>query len=285
MASREDPPPPHTLKLAPAGMGGSDPLSNIPTFFSSSGPDARLNQVQIAPIGARASGDTGGGGGGMSAIQQAIFRGLSPPKFSGNEEDWGVFTKDFKEYAKVLGQQKQPTDGEMLMLFSMSLPPHLKREVEFLGNERGDAITFTEIMQHFNALFTRNRATALRRKLRELALPKSGKITPQILRNFEIDFRECVRELPQLSRDELGESLRSKLLEYMSAWIIEREKEADRCTPTLHLRFPIHTYSLAQVKEAVQALSGAEIKEISALEIGFLKSIAITSVTRKKSEI
>ena len=67
----------------------------------------------------------------MSAIQQAIFRGLSPPKFSGNEEDWGTFTKDFKEYARVLGQQKQPSDSEILMLFSMSLPPHLKKKRNF----------------------------------------------------------------------------------------------------------------------------------------------------------
>ena len=83
--------------------------------------------------------------------------------------------------------------------------------MEFLGHERGGNVTFLELMQHFNALFTRNRGTALRRKLRELSLPKSGKITPQILRNFEIDFRECIRESPQLSKEELGESFRSKL--------------------------------------------------------------------------
>ena len=153
----------------------------------------------------------------------------------------------------------------------MSLPPHLKKEVECLGHVRGCAVTFTEIMQHFNALFTRNRATALRRKLRELALPKSGKITAQILRNFEIDFRECVRELLQLSRDEQGERLRSKLIDYMSAWVIEREKESDRCTPILHLRFPVHAYSITQVREAVQSLSGAHLKEISALEVGFFE--------------
>ena len=61
-------------------MGGSDPLSNIPLFFSSSSPDARLNQVQFALVGARASSDTGGGGGGMSAIQQAIFSGVVAAK-------------------------------------------------------------------------------------------------------------------------------------------------------------------------------------------------------------
>ena len=108
------------------------------------------------------------------------------------------------------------------------------------------------------------------------------KITPRILRNFEIDFRECVRELPQLRRDELGESLRSKLLDYMSAWVIEREKESDRCTPILHLRFPVHAYSITQVSEAVQSLSGAHLKKITALEVRFLRSIVITSAIRKK---
>ena len=84
-----------------------------------------------------------------------------------------------------MGQQKSPTDTETLMLFAMSLPKHLKKEVEFLSHEKGESITFAEVMHHFNSEFTRNRATALRRKLRELGLPKTGKITPQILRTFE----------------------------------------------------------------------------------------------------
>ena len=118
-----------------------------------------------------------------------------PPKFSGNEEEWGTFTKDFQEYIKVLSQQKTPADAEALMFFGMSLPFHLKREVEFLGHERGGNVTFWEIMQHFNEPFTRNRGKALRRKLRELSLQKSEKKQPKFyvisklaLRNLTVKY-------------------------------------------------------------------------------------------------
>ena len=126
---------------APAGAcsnrrrGGINVLSAFPTYSAITGADTRLNQIQVCPVEAHSRADGGGGGNsGMSAIQQAIFRGLTPPRFSGNEEDWGNFTRDFKEYVKVLGQNRTPLDSEILMLFAMSLPAQLKREVEFLSH-------------------------------------------------------------------------------------------------------------------------------------------------------
>ena len=66
-----------------------DALSAIPTFSAVTGADGRPNHIQIRPVRALPQADGGGGGNaGVSAIQQAILRGLTPPKFSGNEEDW-----------------------------------------------------------------------------------------------------------------------------------------------------------------------------------------------------
>ena len=113
-------------------------------------------------------------------------------------------------------------------------------------------------------------------------MKRSGKITPQILRNFEVEFRECICELPHLGKEEIGENLRSKLLDYMTQWIVEREKDLDRNFPVLHLRFPITTYTPAQVQVAIQGLSGVIIKKISALDTGFYEIHCHTNEDAKK---
>ena len=74
-----------------------------------------------------------------------------------------------------------------------------------MKGENGGKVTFLEVTQYFGNMFTRNRQAALRKKLRELILPNSGKITPQIWREFEIDFRSCIRELSQIRKEEIGE--------------------------------------------------------------------------------
>ena len=96
------------------------------------------------------------------------------------------------------------SNEELLILFSMALPPNLKKEVDFMKGENGGKVTFLEVTQYFGNMFTRNRQAALRKKLRELILPNSGKITPQIWREFEIDFRSCIRELTKWGRRKSG---------------------------------------------------------------------------------
>ena len=220
----------------------------------------------------------------MSAIQHAIFRNFHPPHFSGNEEDWGNFMKDFKKYVQVLGQHRNPTDAEILILFGSSLPSHMNKEIDFLTSERGGNLTFGEVMQYFNTIFTKNRVAALRKKLREINLPKSGKITPQILRTFEIDFRNCIRELPQLSREEIGEVLRGKLLDYMTQWVVEKEKELDRTAPIIQITFPTHACTPEQVQMAIKSFTTLVIPEIKKVEPGIFEvkceNLAISKALR-----
>ena len=69
---------------------GVDLVGTLPDYPSVRGVDSRLQQISISPISATQVPPLQGGG---SVVQQAIVRGLVPPKFSGNEEDWGGFLK------------------------------------------------------------------------------------------------------------------------------------------------------------------------------------------------
>ena len=192
--------------------------------------------------------------------------------------------KDFKKYVQVLGQQRNPTDAEILILLGSSLPSHMNKEIDFLTCERGGTLTFGEVMQHFNGIFTKNRVAALRRKLREINLPKTGRVTPQILRLFEIDFRNCIRELPQLSRDEIGEVLRGKLLDYMIQWVVEKEKELDRTSPIVQINFPVRNFSAEQVRAAIKAFTNLDVPETKLAEAGIYEvscaNLAISKTLR-----
>ena len=246
-----------------SGMEMLDAIPNLPTIR---GVDTRLNQIQVRPIEVNPRPE--GGGFGQSAIQQAIVRGIVPPKFSGNEEDFPLFMKEFEEYVHVLGQQRAPNREEMLILFTQCLPPNLKKEVEFLKLERGDKITFSEVLQYYSTKYTRNRSTTLRKKLRELNLPTSGKVTPEIWRDFEIDFKTCIREIPDMSKQEIADCLRTKLPEFMMRWIFEREKEIDRFSPVAIVQIPNSTYTPEQAQHALTQHTKAEIKGVTVLEPG-----------------
>ena len=185
-------------------------------------------------------------------VQQAIVKGLVPPHFSGEEEDWGTFMKDWKEYIHNLSPLVPVSNEELLILFCMALPPNLKKEVDFMKGERGGKITFFEVTQQFGAMYTRNRQVALRRKLRELILPNSGKITPQIWREFEIDFRNCVRELPQMGKEEIGDYLRGKLANFMVQWVTEREMELNRTSPMVVVQIPEHVVAVDVMRHNLQ---------------------------------
>ena len=105
--------------------------------------------------------------------------------------------------------------------------------------EREGKLTFLEITQHFSNIFTRNRQATLRKRLAELALPNSGKITPTNWRAFEVEFRNCIRELPHMGREEIGECLRKKLANFMVTWVVERELElGEKC---LRRRYRCHS--------------------------------------------
>ena len=243
---------------------GSDLLNAIPQYSSINGVDTRLQQISIAPIGIAPQSQEGA----PPVVQQAIVKGLSPPRFSGEEEDWGLFMKEWKEYVHNLSPLIPVSNEELLILFSMALPPHLKKEVDFMKGEKGGRITFLEVTQQFGALFTRNRQVALRRKLRELTLPNSGKITPQIWREFEIDFRSCIRELPQMGKEEIGECLRGKLASFMVTWVVEKEMELSRTSPIVELHIHENISAMEQLRSNIQALTGANIKDIKTLSSG-----------------
>ena len=100
-----------------------------------------------------------------------------------------------------------------------------------MRGENGGKVTFLEVTQYFNTMYTRNRQAALRKKLRDLSLPNSGKVTPQIWREFEIDFRNCVRELPQIGKDEIVECLKGKLAGFMVSWVVDKEMGLNKKDP------------------------------------------------------
>ena len=102
----------------------------------------------------------------------------------------------------------------------------------------------------------------------ELNLLTSGKITPEIWRDFEIDFKTCVREIPDMSKQEIADCLRTKLPEFMIKWVFEREKEIDRNAPVAIVQIPNTTYTSDHAQHALTQLTKADIRGVVVLEPG-----------------
>ena len=86
-----------------------------------------------------------------------------------------------------------------------------------------------------------------------------------------------------MGKEEIGENLRSKLLDYMTQWVVEREKELDRNFPVVHLRFPVAAYTPTQLQVAVQGLTGVVAKEISVIDTGLFEIHCHTNEDSKKN--
>ncbi len=59
-------------------------------------------------------------------------------------------------------------------------------------------------------------------------LPNLGRIPPQIWREVEIDFRNCVRELPHMGKKEIGECVKGKLAGFIVIWLVNREMDRNK---------------------------------------------------------
>ena len=95
---------------------GVDLLSAIPEFPVVQGVDKRLQQISVDPITTNPVAPNPLESGG-SVVQQAIVRGLFPPKFTGEEEDWGIFMKKWREYIHNLSPLTPVSNEELLILF------------------------------------------------------------------------------------------------------------------------------------------------------------------------
>ena len=71
-------------------------------------------------------------------------------------------------------------------------------------------------------------------------------------------------------------------MDYMTQWVVEREKELDRVSPFLQLRFPLTGYTIDQVKGAVHTLAGVEPQEMKLLDEGFFEIICRNVEDSKK---
>ena len=236
-------------------------LHSFPQSLPTSTVDPRVKDVSIRPIGAGPRTENNFN----SPVHQAIAKGLAPLHFSGRDEEWAQYVKEWGEYIRHLSPSSPIADPELLLLFQMTLPSHMKKEIDFVKSERGGKITFLEAFQHFDNLFGKNLRDALRRRLREIQLSNSGKITPQQWREFEIDFKNCVREMPDMGKEDICESLRGKLLSFMATWVVDREIELNRTSPIVTLQMDSTMAVPGVLSNNFQRLLGVAPRSINVL--------------------
>lgn len=196
------------------------------------------------------------------------MRGLHAPRFSGNEEDWRPFIKEFKEYCKNLSPTRIITDDEILLLFMQAIPPQDKKELDLLKAEKGGKLDFGQVLQHFDSVYDRNQENATRRKLEELQLPNSGRITLRNFENFQREFQAIAHEIPDMSKKELITCFRKKLPNFFVKWVVAEETVKDEQKPKLEIKLPISQLSLAQAQSNLLHLMNIPIREISYTDLG-----------------
>ena len=154
------------------------------------------------------------------------------PMFSGESIDFDSFKWSFFRYVQFTEQARGKlfSEEEKMIMLERALPERERKR--FIHMQRvgkvSSAQAYLRDMEHM--LSTANESKTYK-QWNELSIRFGGRITPQDLLDFEMDFDSLKFALPHLSEGECHRHLMAKLPPALSGWVHEEEAR-------LHLNHP-----------------------------------------------
>ena len=136
-----------------------------------------------------------------------------------------------------------------------------------MRKQKGDKLTYTEVMAKFEARYGGGGSSVMRRKWQEVAFQTVGKHTSAQLREFQVNFLSCAQDVHDATPSEAHRLLLQKLPQFMTAWVVEREAKMDREKPSFEISLQ-GTYTENDIKASLRGITGSNRSKVAISGLG-----------------
>lgn len=181
----------------------------------------------------------GGGAGPLNfnPLLASLASSCPPPRFSGQDEDWFTFSKEWEQYVHILSEMagQDISDVLLLRLLHSSLDEVSRTKLQ-ARQERNPGLTIAEFWKELQRTYARDDAERHRREWELLSLRHLKQLTLKDLRAFQVKFDLLLGRLGRVGDAEVADRFSRALpLKYQEEIFHENQ---NRSRHHFWVRFP-----------------------------------------------